>query len=319
MSGLTRRGPVGVLAMTYGGPDKIEAVPGYLADIRAGRPTPRRVLEEITEHYRCIGGSSPLLKNTQRQIAALALRLGPGFRCYVGMRHWSPWIEETVGAMAEDGITQAVGIVLAPHFNGWNNGRYFQKIEAGRAMYRAPIEFAMVKSYHDAPGLIAALAYRVQEGLAQWSAERCGEVHVVFCAHSLPVRVAPEGDPYASQLLETARRVAAKAELAADRWSWAYVSAGRSAEPWLGPSLLDHLQGLVARGIRDVVCVPVGFVTDHVEVLYDIDVEARQRAVQLGMRLVRPASLNDDPLFIETLAEAVKQRATVLAGKNAPA
>ncbi|HEY9594667.1 MAG TPA: ferrochelatase, partial [Spirochaetia bacterium] len=147
--------PVGVLAMAYGGPDSLAAVPGYLADVRSGRPTPRRVLEEITGHYRRIGGSSPLLERSRSQVEALGRALGPDrYRCYLGMRHWSPWIEETVGAMAEDGITRAVGIVLAPHYNAWNNGRYVEKIEAGLRMHGATIDFTIVRSYHDAPGLI---------------------------------------------------------------------------------------------------------------------------------------------------------------------
>jgi ferrochelatase len=265
------------------------------------------VLEEIAGHYRDIGGRSPLVQNSRRQLAALAEKLGPsGFRCYLGMRHWSPWIEDVVGAMAKDGITQAVGIVLAPHFNGWNNGRYFQKIEAGNEMFRARIDFTMVRSYHDSPALIEALARRVKDALAQWPATRADSVHVVFCAHSLPVRVAPDGDPYASQLLETAGLVAARAGVPLGRWSWAYISAGRSPEPWLGPSLLEALEELAAGGLRDVVCLPVGFVTDHVEVLYDIDIEAQARAARLGIRLVRPPSLNDDPLFIDALDDAVQ-------------
>ncbi len=301
--------PVGVLAMAYGGPDSLESVPGYLADIRAGRPTPRRVREEIVDHYRRIGGSSPLLANSRRQLAALAARLNQGrYRCYLGMRHWSPWIEEVVGQMAQDGITRAVGIVLAPHFNGWNNGRYAERIREGCAMYRARIDFAMVHSYHDSPPLIEALARRVKDGLGRWPADRASAVHVVFCAHSLPVRVAGEGDPYAAQLRETAGLVARSAGISPEAWSWSYLSAGRSPEPWLGPALTDHLGELAGRGVRDVVCVPVGFVTDHVEVLYDIDIEARERAAELDMRLVRPSSLNDDPLFIEALAGAVLER-----------
>jgi ferrochelatase len=304
------RYPLGVLLMAYGGPDSLEEVPGYLADIRSGRPTPRAVVEEIVEHYRLIGGKSPLRAHSERQRAALAARLDSSrYRCYLGMRHWSPWIEEVVPAMAEDGITHAVAVVLAPHYSTMNTERYFQKFDAGRGLAGTAIEFARVEGYHDSPPLVEALARRVQQGIDRWPEAERGKVHVVFCAHSLPARVIAAGDPYDAQLRETARLVAERSGLADARWSWSYMSAGRSPEPWLGPDLPDHLAEIAANGIRDVLCVPVGFVADHVEVLHDIDIEAQAKAWQLGMRLERPASLNDDPLFIEALAAAVESRA----------
>ncbi len=302
--------PIGVLLMTYGGPDTLDDVPGYLADIRAGRATSRAIVEEIAEHYRRIGGKSPLLAHSLRQLAALSVRLDSAlYRCYLGMRHWSPWIEEVVAAMAEEGIRRAVGIVLAPHYSSMNTERYFQKIALGQELYRTSIEFAFVKSYHDSPPLLDALARRVAEGIGRWPAGERAGVHVVFCAHSLPSRLLAEGDPYDTQLQETARQVALRAGLPPERWSWSYMSAGKSPEPWLGPDLPDHLTELTRRGVRSVVCVPVGFVADHVEILYDVDIEARQKAEELGIRLERPASLNDDPLFIEALAGAVTARA----------
>jgi ferrochelatase len=298
--------PVGVLLMAYGGPDSMEEIPGYLADIRSGRPTPRAVVEEIGAHYRLIGGRSPLRAHSERQRDALSARLDPAtFRCYLGMRHWSPWIEEVIPAMAEEGISRAVAVVLAPHYSTMNTERYFQKVDAGCRLSRTAIQFARVRGYHDSPPLIEALARRVREGIDRWPAGERERVHVVFCAHSLPARSLAEGDPYDAQLRETARLVAVRSGLPAGRWSWSYMSAGKSPEPWLGPDLLDHLEGIAGRGARDVVCVPVGFVADHVEVLHDIDIEAQARAGELGMRLERPASLNDDPLFIEALAGAV--------------
>ncbi|MGA2615469.1 MAG: ferrochelatase [Spirochaetia bacterium] len=299
--------PIGVLVMTYGGPSFLEEIPGYLADIRSGRPTPRRVVEEITEHYRLIGGRSPILDMSVKQAAGLEAKLGPEqFRCRVGMRHWSPWIEEVVGEMEEEGIRKAVGIVLAPQYSKMNTERYFAKVEEGRNLYRAAIEFRYVKSYHDSPSLIEALANRVEEGLGKWPAAERGKVHVVFSAHSLPARILREGDPYDAQLRETAALVARRAGLPDERWSWSYQSAGKSPEPWLGPQLEDHIPALAQRGIRDVVCVPVGFVADHVEILYDIDVEAMAAAEKAGVRLERPRALNDDPLFIDALADAVR-------------
>jgi protoporphyrin/coproporphyrin ferrochelatase len=301
---------IGVLLMAYGGPDSLDDVPGYLADIRAGRPTSRAVTDEITEHYRLIGGRSPLLSNSQRQRDALAARLGTtDWRCYLGMRHWSPWIEEVVGTMANDGITRAVAIVLAPHYSSMNIERYFQKVRLGAELYRADIEVAFVRSYHDSAPFLEALARRVRDGLERWPAAERSSVHVVFCAHSLPLRSRAEGDPYEGQLLATAGAVAARAGLAATAWSWSFMSAGRSPEPWLGPDLLEHLEALHGKGVRAVLCVPVGFVTDHVEVLHDVDIEAAGRAAELGIRFERPPSLNDDHGFIQALADAVKAQA----------
>ena len=225
------------------------------------------------------------------------------------MRHWSPWIEEAVGRMADEGIERAVGIVLAPHYSRMNTERYFRKVEEGLRLFRAPIDFVFVKGYHDARGLIEALAGRVQDGLGRWPPEDRGRVHVVFSAHSLPTRILKEGDPYDSQLRETARLVAERAGLGSQSWSWSYQSAGKSPEPWLGPQLEEHIPALASQGIRDIVSVPVGFVSDHVEILYDIDVEAQAAARKAGVRLERPPALNDDPLFIEALADAVRARA----------
>jgi ferrochelatase len=310
--------PVGVLVMAYGGPESLEEVPGYLADIRAGRPTPRAVLDEITGNYRAIGGRSPLLDVSRRQVDALGTELGASYRCYLGMRHWSPWIEEVVGEMIEDGVTHAVSLVLAPHFSAMSVARYQQRIDDGLDLYRGRIEFAHVPSYHDAPGLIEALAGRVADGLERWPERDRGRLHVVFTAHSLPQRVFAEGDPYDRQCRETAELVAERVGLGADSWSWSYQSAGRTPEPWAGPDLGDHLRELASRGIRDVVVVPVGFVSDHVELLFDIDIRAHRIAEEVGARLERPPALNDDPAFVATLAELVRERAAPwLAGARA--
>ena len=301
--------PIGVLVMAYGGPASLDEIPGYLADIRSGRPTPRHVLEEITENYRAIGGSSPLLEVTRRQVDAIEDRLGEGYRCYLGMRHWAPWIEEVVRDMVEDGVTHAVSLVLAPHFSAMSVARYQQKVADGLELCRGRIDFEQVPSYHDAPGLIEAFAARVADGLTRWPEAEREHVHVVFSAHSLPERVLSTGDPYDAQCRETAKLVAERAGLSAERWSWSYQSAGRTPEPWAGPDLGEHLEALAARGVLDVVCVPVGFVSDHVEILFDIDHRAHSIADGLGMRLERPPALNDDPVFIEALTDLVRARA----------
>jgi len=300
--------PIGVLIMAYGGPNSLADIPGYLADIRSGRPTTPTVLEEITNNYRQIGGKSPLLELTRQQMEAIAAHFDTAkFRFYLGMRHWSPWIEETVRDMIEDGITRAISVVMAPHYSKLSIAKYQEKIAAGLEMYRGQIEFVHVESYHDAPGLIHALANRVHEGLHRWSESERESVHVVFSAHSLPERILKMSDPYDKQLRETARLVAEKAGLAAERWSWSYQSAGRSPEPWLGPQIEDYLPELATQGIRNVISIPVGFVCDHVEILYDIDIKAQRVAQEHGIRLERPPALNTDPLFIQAVADEIKR------------
>ena len=306
--------PIGVLLMAYGGPESVTDIPGYLADIRDGRPTTPAVLTEITRNYTAIGGRSPIAALTRLQADGVEQALNlPGsdarFRIYVGMRHWSPWIEETIGRMSVDGIERAVSMALAPHFSGMTIAKYQAKIADGLAMYRTTIEFAHVDSYHTAPGLIDALSDRVHCGIARWPQAERNSVHVIFSAHSLPERIIRAGDPYDTQVHETAQLIADRAGLSPDRWSWSYQSAGRSPEPWLGPTYPEHLAELAARGVRNIVSVPVGFVCDHVEILYDIDIDARRIAESLGMRLERPPSLNNDPRFVQQLSSIVSARA----------
>lgn len=302
--------PIGVLIMAYGGPNNLDEIPGYLADIRAGRPTTPAVLEEITNNYRQIGGKSPLMEFTQQQVDAVAAQLDPAkFKCYLGMRHWAPWIEEVVGQMVQDGITHAVSLVLAPHYSKMSIAKYQDKIRDGLEMYHGDIEFAHINSYHTATPYIEALTNRVQDGLARWSASEQNDVHVIFSAHSLPVRIIKMGDPYDTQLRETATMVAAQAGLRDDQWSWSYQSAGRSPEPWLGPQLEEYIPELAEKGVKNIISIPIGFVSDHVEILFDIDIEAQKAAKEHGVRLERPPALNTDPLFIETLVNEIQAKA----------
>ena len=295
--------------MAYGGPGSLEEIPGYLADIRSGRITSPSVLAAIRGNYEKIGGKSPLLEITRAQADEIRKKSDDRFRFYVGMRHWAPWIEETVQDMIEDSIERAISIVMAPHYSEMSIARYHAKIQSGLELYRGEIEFAHIKSYHDAGGLITALTNRVAVGVESWPVSERTEVHVVFSAHSLPERIVASGDPYPGQLAETARLVATSAGLPDDRWSWSYQSAGRSPEPWLGPAFLDHLDELAGKGIKRLVSIPVGFVSDHVEILYDIDIQAQERAKELDIRLVRPPAINTDPLFIDQMAELIMARA----------
>ncbi|MEM1268689.1 MAG: ferrochelatase [Bacteroidota bacterium] len=306
---------IGVLFMAYGGPRSLDEIAGYLSDIRHGRPTTKAVLDEITNNYRQIGGESPILGLTNEQIAGAMAHLNPPgqperFKAYLGMRHWSPWIEETVGEMLDDGIEKAVAIVLAPHFSSMSIAKYQGKVRAGLDLYRGDIDFTYVDAYYDADLLVDAFASRVTDAINTFPEEDRDDVHVVLSAHSLPVRILREGDPYQDQLWTTARLIAQRAGLREDQWSWSYQSEGRSPEPWLGPQLEDHLPALQEeRGIDKVVSLAIGFVSDHVEILYDVDIEAQAAAKESGMTLVRPPSLNDDGRFTRLLAELVEGQA----------
>jgi protoporphyrin/coproporphyrin ferrochelatase len=275
--------------MAYGSPDRIDDIHPYLEDIREGRSVSEAAVEELTERYRRIGGRSPLGAITERQRAALERELD--MKVYVGMKHWQPRIADAAGAALDGGAERIVGLVLAPHYSALSIAGYRERLEravAGRA------EVRFVESWHDHEPFVDVLANRL----------RGTNAHVVFTAHSLPERILAMGDPYRDQLLETSRLVAESAGL--EGWSFAFQSASATGEPWLGPDILDELDELHERGVSKVLVAPVGFVSDHLEILWDLDVEARERAAELGLELDRIGSLNDDPAFIRALASLVR-------------
>ena len=276
--------------MAYGSPSRPEDIPAYFDDIRGGRPVRPEAVAELTERYQRIGGSSPLNEITERQRAALENELG--VPVYVGMKHWTPRIAEAADQALADGAERIVGLVLAPHYSTISIGGYRDRLAEGVGE-RA--ELVMIESWHDHRPLIDLLAERVGGT----------DAHVVFTAHSLPERILAEGDPYKDQLLETSRLVAERAEI--ESWSFAFQSASPTGEPWLGPDILEELERLHGEGTRKVLVAPVGFVSDHLEILWDIDVEAREKAAELGLALKRIESLNDAPEFARALAVLVEQ------------
>jgi ferrochelatase len=283
-----------VILMAYGSPTELSDIRPYLEDIRGGRPVSDEAVEELTERYRRIGGRSPLDDVTEAQRAALERELE--LPVFVGMKHWRPRIAEAADRAVDGGADTVVGIVLAPHYSKLSVDGYRERLEEGLSG-RAELRF--VESWHMHEPYIAVLA--------DWV--RGTDAHVVFTAHSLPARILEEGDPYRDQLLETSQLVAEGAGL--DSWSFAFQSESTTGEPWLGPDILDELDNLKARGLGSVLICPVGFVSDHLEILWDLDVEARERAEELGLEFDRIRSLNDDPAFVRGLAELVRETVSV--------
>lgn len=293
----------GVLLMAYGAPERLDQVAGYYTDIRGGNAPPAALLEELIGRYRAIGGGSPLSRIVRGQCDALAAELtrrGRPARVYAGMKHIAPFIRETITTMADDGVDRAVAVALAPQHSTFNVQTYGLAIERATAALgaRAP-RFSVVGSWHDQPRFVEALAAATREAL-----DRCDDAasaHVFFTAHSLPVRIASGGDPYAREVAGTAALVAER--LGLTRCDVAFQSAGRTSDEWLGPELRSEIRRVAAEGAREVVVCPVGFVADHLEVLYDVDIEARAIATELGLRLERARAMNDDPMFIAGLAD----------------
>lgn len=303
---------VGLLLMAYGSPDSLDDMEAYLLDIRGGRPTSRELVNEIKERYAEIGGRSPLLDITREQATALEAELNRryadqaiDFRAYVGMRHWEPRIRAAVEQMAADGITHAVAMVMAPHSSRMSTGAYYKSLVTAVSEVDHDLDVAWVENWHDHPGLIEAIAEKAEATQARFEGEA---PYVIFTAHSLPARILAQGDPYDEQLNETARLLAQRLDLESGRWRFSYQSAGQSPEPWLGPQIESVVAELADAGEENLLVVPIGFVCDHVEVLYDIDIACKEIAARHGARLERSNSLNTSPAFIGALADIASEK-----------
>jgi ferrochelatase len=285
--------------MAYGTPATPDDIEAYYTHVRRGRPPAPEQLDELRGRYEAIGGTSPLLERTEEQRAGVAAALGDGYLVGLGMKHAPPFLEDGVAALAAAGVERIVGVVLAPHYSALSVGEYASR--AATAAAAAGVDLHMVESWHLAPGYIDLLAGFVRDAVARLDVD---PVEVVFTAHSLPERILAMGDPYPDQLAETAAAVAERAGIA--RWSVGWQSAGRTPEPWIGPDLLSVLPMLVGAGAAGAVVCACGFVSDHLEVLYDLDVEARDEAARLGLAFTRTPSPNADPAFCATLARVVR-------------
>ncbi len=295
--------PFGVLLVAYGAPSTVDDVEPYLLDVRGGRPTSPEMVAAFQQRYEAIGGGSPLLDRTNEQAAALASALGGTVPVYVGMRHWPPYIRDVFQQIRADRITRIVALALAPHFSTMSIGAYAERIEEAQG----DIATTMVRQWFDHPGFLDAVAERVREGLHRFPAGVRDDVPILFTAHSLPERILADGDPYEAQLRASVAGVLARIGPRPHRF--AYQSAGQAGGPWLGPDAADVIESLAQADSRHVLVCPIGFVSDHLEVLYDVDIEYQQLAAASGIQLERTASLNASPLLIEVLVALVEEAA----------
>jgi ferrochelatase len=303
---------VGVLLMAYGTPETPDQVEPYFTHIRAGRPPSAESVARLRQRYEMVGGRTPLLDITNELREALerelnAAAVGPTYRVYVGMKHWRPFIGDVVPRIAADGIAELVAVALAPHYSRISIGGYLSALSDALTALTDPPTVRFVESWHLQPQFIDFTAARVAAALADFppaaNPRADGNVVVLFSAHSLPARIREWNDPYETQLRESCSAVAERAGVRG--WRFAWQSAGHTGEPWLGPDIVDYLETLRGEGVRRVLSVPIGFVSDHLEVMYDIDYEARRKAESLGMTLRRTRMPNANPAFVRVLASVV--------------
>ncbi len=302
---------VAILLMALGGPDSLENVEPYLIDLRGGRPTSPELVEEIRERYRATGGRSPVLDITRELAAKLEARqhaTGAPARVFVGLRHWHPFIAEAWADVVEYAPDRVIGICMAPQYSAMTVGKYLEKLADARTdVGGGEFPLSAVRSWATHPGLVAGLAERVEEALQRFPGGERAAVPVLFTAHSLPERILAEGDPYPDEVRSTVEAVLARLP-SGQPHRFAYQSQGRSPEPWLGPDVETTLDTLATEGAPGVVIAPIGFLSDHVETLYDIDVEFAARAEKLGLRLERMAMLNASDALADTLAALVDEQ-----------
>ena len=285
----------GILLMAHGTPESLDDMPEYLRLVRGGRLASPELVAEMRHNYDAIGGRSPLTEITSAQAAALAQRLPPDVPVTVGMRNWHPFIRDAIAGLVSRGVDRIIGVPMAPQFSTLSVQKY---IDAARAALPDGLRFDAVTSFHTHPLLLRAFAERIRA-----AGPEDGEA-IVFTAHSLPARVVDGGDSYADEVAETARGVAEEARLGG--YQLAYQSAGRTPEPWIGPDIGELTSRCAAGGVTRFLVVPIGFVCDHTEVLFDIDVQAAAIARRHGARLRRTESLNASPAFIAMLADIVQ-------------
>ncbi len=300
----------GVLLMAYGSPERDEDVEAYYTHIRGGRKPTAEELANLKARYRRIGGNSPLRRVTNSTAAKLEQKLrseGSSVRVYTGMKHWHPYISETFDEISKDGITELVAIALAPHYSKMSIGGYQDSVVKANGERGNRIKVSFVDDWHLDPVFLQKWKKRIQEALGtKFPGEDRTKIYFLFTAHSLPERILTWNDPYKNQLLESSHELAKELDLPVKQYGFAFQSAGHTSEPWFGPDILDKLKELGQEGWKNILVIPVGFVSDHLEILFDIDVEAKELAQKLEIHLERTESFNDSADFIEVLASVVR-------------
>jgi len=300
--------PVGVFLLAYGTPESLDDVEPYFTHIRGGRKPSPEAVANLRERYRLVGGRTPLKDLTFATADKLQARLdaeAPGrYRVYVGMKHWHPFIAETMPHIAADGVRDVVALVLAPHYSRMSVGGYRRYVDEANATLEQPLQITFIERWHDHPGFRRLIADRIVAARAELPPDLRDQALTLFSAHSLPERILSWNDPYPNELRESAAGIAGL--LGLTDWRLCYQSAGMTGEPWLGPDILDYLEELHSEGVRAVISAPFGFVADHLEVLWDIDREAQDKAAELGMELRRIRMPNADDEFVDVLVSLVR-------------
>jgi ferrochelatase len=300
-----------VLMMAYGTPENVARMRCYLSDIRGGRPTSDEFVAEFRHRYELVGGGkdkgSPLSLLTldqAKKIGEELQRRGYDWPVYLGMRHWSPWIKDAVAQIYLHDVEEVVGIVMAPHFSKMSTAKYWEKVEEAQQRINSNIKFTFIKSWYDQPKFEQAVENHIRQALeTKFDPAVRDKVKIVFTAHSLPARLIKMGDPYDEQLKANAQAIVAR--LGEVDWMFSYQSAAETGEPWLGPQIEDAVTDLAKEGYQHILIVPIGFVCDHVEILYDIDIELQKIATELDIHVERTESMNSDPVFIEAVVDAI--------------
>ena len=299
---------IGVLLMAYGSPDTPDDIEPYYTHIRHGRAPSAELLEELRARYRLVGGRTPLSDISEATRALLEQRLNAEstnrYRVILGMKHWHPYIEQAVAEMAHEGIRHAVGLILAPHYSSRSVAEYYGYVEEAQRKLGTSIVLERIDQWHLFPPFLHAVRSRIEAQLEQFPAG--ADVTVVFTAHSVPEKILEGGDPYPDQLLETSQALVEMTGI--ERWTFSYQSAGRTPDPWLGPDLVETVHRLAHEGVRHILVASIGFVSDHLEILYDIDYEAQAAAREAGITLRRTEMLNASPDFVEGLVALVRER-----------
>lgn len=305
-----------ILLMALGGPDNVENVEPYLLDVRRGRPTPADFIKEIQERYRLTGGKSPVPEIMREVARLLEQKLnnvrGETHRVFIGMRHWHPYIKDTYAELLADRPNRLICICMAPQYSSLSIGAYVKKVEEARAILGGEFPISYVESWYRHPGLIQAIVENIRQALEKFPADVRSLVPIIFTAHSLPERILQMNDPYPEQVQGTMQAVCEQVRPVTARF--AYQSQGRSGEQWLGPTVESTIEALDREGHRHVLIAPIGFLSDHLEVLYDVDIAFRRLAESKGMQLERIAMLNAGPALITTLASLIEEHQASLVG-----